>query len=210
MAGLGETCSHVASLLWAIAAGAERRESLTVTQKSAYWVMLPAIKKVPYVLIAEITFTGKKRRSSCTKGNSDHNACAALSRSIASPNKQSRACVPSDEEKIHVALYESLSTCSGAKPVVLAIVPPFSDAYVPSSVAEDLPTMLSDLYQNDRLRMGYNCLLQVAKDTEISITPEQVKTVEVKTRHQAARVTAMVSDVGGKDHCFKIQKHMLY
>ena len=203
MAGLGETCSHVASLLWAIAAGAERRESLTVTPKSAYWVMPPAIKKVPYVLIAEITFTGKKRRSSCTKGNSDHNACAALSRSIASPNKQSRACVPS-------ALYESLSTCSGAKPVVLAIVPPFSDAYVPSSVAEDLPTMLSDLYQKDCLRMGYNGLLQVAKDTEISITPEQVKTVKVKTRHQAARVTAMVSDVGGKDHCFKIQKRMLY
>ena len=120
-------------------------------------MMPPAIKKVPYVLIAEITFTGKKRRSSCTKGNSDHNACAALSRYIASPNKQSCACVPSDEEKI--ALYESLSTCSGAKPVVLAIVPPFSDAYVPSSVAEDLPTMLSDLYQKDRLCMGYNGLL---------------------------------------------------
>ena len=123
MTGLGETCSHVASLLWAIAAGAERRESLTVTQKSAYWVMPPAIKKVPYVLIAEITFTGKKRRSSCTKGNSHHNACAALNRSIASPKKQSHACVPSDEEKI--ALYKSLSTCSGAKPVVLAIVPLF-------------------------------------------------------------------------------------
>ena len=70
--------------------------------------------------------------------------------------------------------------------------------------------MLSDLYQKDPLSMGYNGLLQVAKDTEISITPEQVKTVEVKTRHQAARVMATVSDVGGKDHCFKIQKRMLY
>ena len=40
MAGLGETSSHVASLRWAIAAGIEWRQSLTVTQKSAYWVMI--------------------------------------------------------------------------------------------------------------------------------------------------------------------------
>ena len=61
MAGLGETCTHVASLLWAAAAGVERRESLTVTQKSAYWVIPPAIKTVPYVPLSEISFDGKKR-----------------------------------------------------------------------------------------------------------------------------------------------------
>ena len=34
MAGLGESCSRVASLLWAIEAGCKRRDSLTVTEKS--------------------------------------------------------------------------------------------------------------------------------------------------------------------------------
>ena len=34
MAGLGETCSHVASLLWAIEAGVRVRDSMTVTQKT--------------------------------------------------------------------------------------------------------------------------------------------------------------------------------
>ena len=33
MAGLGETCSHVASLLWVVAVGVEKKDSLTVTQK---------------------------------------------------------------------------------------------------------------------------------------------------------------------------------
>ena len=33
MAGLGESCSHVASLLWAIEAGVKLRDSMTVTQK---------------------------------------------------------------------------------------------------------------------------------------------------------------------------------
>ena len=54
MAGLGETYSHVASLLWATAAGVEKRDCLTLTQKSAYWVMPPAIKSVPYVQVGDI------------------------------------------------------------------------------------------------------------------------------------------------------------
>jgi hypothetical protein len=48
MAGLGETCSHVGSLLWAIEAGVRIRESMTVTQKKAYWVIPPAVKEVQY------------------------------------------------------------------------------------------------------------------------------------------------------------------
>ena len=63
MAGLGETCSHVASLLWVIAVGVERRQSLTVTQKSVYWVMPPGAQKAPYGQIHDIEFVGKKRKS---------------------------------------------------------------------------------------------------------------------------------------------------
>ena len=63
MAGLGETCSHVASLLWVTATGVEKRDSLTVTQKSAYWIMPPAIKTVPHAPLAEISFVGKKRKN---------------------------------------------------------------------------------------------------------------------------------------------------
>ena len=48
MAGLGETCSHVASLFWVIDFGVESRESLTATHKSAYWVMPPVMKSVIY------------------------------------------------------------------------------------------------------------------------------------------------------------------
>ena len=36
MAGLGECCSHLASLLWAVEAGVRIRDSMTVTQKKAY------------------------------------------------------------------------------------------------------------------------------------------------------------------------------
>ena len=48
MAGLGETCSHIASVLWAVESGVRHRDSLTVTQKEAYWVLPTRIKEVPY------------------------------------------------------------------------------------------------------------------------------------------------------------------
>ena len=63
MAGLGETCSHVSSLLWVIAVGTEKRDSLTVTQKSAYWVMPPAVRSVTYAPVRNINFTGKKKKA---------------------------------------------------------------------------------------------------------------------------------------------------
>ena len=56
-------CSRVASLLWATAAGVEKRDSLTIIQKNAYWIMPPAIKRVPYVPLAKISFVGKKRKN---------------------------------------------------------------------------------------------------------------------------------------------------
>ena len=60
VAGLGETCSHVASLLFAIESGVRIRDSMTVTQKKAYWVMPTGIKEVHYAPVKDIDFVGKK------------------------------------------------------------------------------------------------------------------------------------------------------
>ena len=61
MAGLGETCSHVASLLFAVESGVRIRDSMTVTQKKAYWVMPNGVKEVQYAPVKDINFIGKKR-----------------------------------------------------------------------------------------------------------------------------------------------------
>ena len=67
MAGLGESCSHVASLLWAIEAGVQLRDSLTVMQKKAYWVLPNSKKDVPYAPVEQIKFHGKIRARSTWK-----------------------------------------------------------------------------------------------------------------------------------------------
>ena len=61
VAGVGETCSHVASVLWALESGVRLRDSMNVTQKRAYWVVPHAIKDVPYAPVSNIEFTGKKK-----------------------------------------------------------------------------------------------------------------------------------------------------
>ena len=58
---MGKCCSHVASLLWAVEAGVRIRDSVTVTQKKAYWVMPHSVKDVPYSPVNKIEFLGKKR-----------------------------------------------------------------------------------------------------------------------------------------------------
>ena len=106
MAGLGETCSHVASLLWVIGVGVESSESLTVTQKSAYWVLPPAVKSVPYTPVKDIGFIGKKRK--VTSEVSDH------VRGSTSPPLKKKVCQPSEEELSQ--FFSSWSSCAGAKP----------------------------------------------------------------------------------------------
>ena len=169
MAGLGETCSHVASLLWVIGVGVESRESLTVTQKSAYWVMPPAMKSVPYSPVKDIEFVGKKRKNSEV--------------SISIPAAKRNIPPPSSTELSQ--FFDSLASCSDAKPAVLAVVSPYCDAYVPSSLAPELPMVLSDLYRTEYLSLGYHRLLEIAENTEINITANQGRAAEAGTRNQA-------------------------
>ena len=209
MAGLGETCSHVASLLWVIGVGVETRESLTVTQKSAYWILPPAVKSVPYAPVKDIGFIGKKRKvMSSAKKSSDHcgtsaaekcdegnisdtkkcdqgNISAGATETSSSPLKK-KACLHAPTEQEQSEFFNSLSSCIGAKPAVLALVPPHCDNYVPTSLAPELPNVLSDHYQTEYLKLGYHELLQKASSIDITVTTSQALAVEAKTKNQAS------------------------
>ena len=176
MAGLGETCTHVASLLWATAAGVERRESLTVTQKVLTGSSLLQSKQYHMPHYLRLVLLGKNE-SVCITGTT------ALDPPIVVQKKAPQVCTPSDTEKAD--LFNSLAKCEGAKPAVLAIVPPYSEAYVPASLDQDLPMVLSDMYKKDYLSLGYRSLLQLANQTNVCLTADQAKAVESKTRDQA-------------------------
>ena len=185
-AGWGQTCSHIASLLWTVAAGVERRSSLTVTQKSAYWVMPPPIKHVEYKPIGEISFTGLGRKRKYCEGRGEGTSTGSADGQggcNAIPRK--KVTLPSSSEK--EMLFNLLSQCENAKPAVLAAVSPYHKKYIPATIAEDLPTVLSGIFKKENLSLRYDSLVQLAKNNtkSLTVTRLQADAAERKTRAQS-------------------------
>lgn len=57
MAGLGKTCTHVTALLFWIDAAVKLRDSKTLTEEKAYWLLPSTVKKVEYKQVRDIDFT---------------------------------------------------------------------------------------------------------------------------------------------------------
>ena len=168
MAGLGEACSHVATLLWVIGVGVESKESLTVTQKSAYWVMPPAMKSVPY---SPVSLLERRER---------------ILKLVFQRLQLHKRSIPPPSNTELSQFFDSLASCSDAKPAaVLAVVSPYCDAYVPLSLAPELPMVPSDLYRTEYLSLGYHELLEIAGNTEINITAKQGRAAEAGTRNHS-------------------------
>ena len=89
----------------------------------------------------------------------------------------------SPEESQH--FFGLLFDCKGAKPAVLATVEPYCSMLIPASLADDLPMPLSNIFQKEYLILGYSDLLQKSKATTLTVTDDQAKGVESKTRSQS-------------------------
>ncbi len=175
MAGLGESCSHVASLLWAVESAIRKKDSLTVTEKKSYWVM-PSVKVVPYSPIKNIKFDGKKSAKAillAVDNRTPPTQASSTTSAVSAP-------VAEDINK----LYDVLSLCS-SKPAILALVEPYCNDYIPKSMDEDLPSCLMNLYNPDNRSLNYNSLMELSSTITITVTPDEVIAVEVKTRDQS-------------------------
>ena len=166
MAGLGETCSYAASLMWAIEADVRTRESLTVTDKKSYWVMPPEVKKVQPAPISHIQWSNQPMKPS---------TCETM------PYQ----AVPTPTEDEQSRFLSALAT-SSSKPAICSIVQPHADRFIPTSMRENLPATLGNLYNPDLLTKSYGNLLQVATEYKPEkLTKSQVTVVEERTRGQA-------------------------
>lgn len=179
MAGLGETCSHVGTLLWAIEAGVRLRDSMTVTQKKAYWVIPPAIKDVPYAKVKNMNFQGKSSSWRQTRSLSKSVSPSPSPAPLPAPKKKR----PSEFTEDFNKFLSDLDACS-SKPAILSLIPQFSDKFVPKSLAPDFPSPLSNLYNSDYLKLDYQSLLQKASEITIEVTESQARFVEQETRDQ--------------------------
>ena len=82
MAGLGESCTHVAALPFAIEAAVRIRETKTVTAEKAYWVLPSSLDKVPYSPVSDIDFTSPQTKKKTIDKDIDQGAKTQAKRPI--------------------------------------------------------------------------------------------------------------------------------
>lgn len=142
MAGLAETCSHVAAILYWLETAVRLNEETTCTSKPKSWLPLSmpvACHQVPYVTMEEL-----EQMSSHKKRNS-----VSVSSDIIGQ-------APTQDELEE--LYMDLSKVSDRKPAILSLISPYSDRFIQSS--DHLPPLLLDLYDPKNLHLSYDQLVK--------------------------------------------------
>ena len=166
MAGLGESCSHVGALLFYVEAVTKVRDNKTVTQEKAYWMLPVNCKEAPYKEIADIDFTSpgtlRKKFDKKVVGNGNPK--------IQERKTYSKANYVSDEKVSE--FYKSVSVCK-SKPAILSIISPYDEKYVPQTMPEEHPKMLSDFYDSLK-ENSLNCLelFNFGNSIDMSVFPQ--------------------------------------
>ena len=175
MAGIGEVCSHVGALLFSIEAAVKIRNSKTVTEEKAYWMLPNVVHKVGYKSVRDIDFTSAK-----TKKRKLDQAIAESSPVNHGP-KQRKLPVVHELD----TFFPNLSR-TGTKPAILSLVPKFAKSYRPKVLDSKYPTVLSELY-NEESGSLLRGELQKCEDVfqNVTVTAEEALNCEKVTRQQA-------------------------
>jgi len=180
MAGLGETCTHVASLLFCVEAVVKLRESRTVTEVAAYWKLPQSFNHVSYAQLNEIDFTSAatlKKKFECSVDSSQETATP--------PQLNSRKVInPPSGDRVQT-FFKNLGQLK-TKPAILSLLPEFSDSHVPDILQCELPKILTEHYDESAQDLEFNELLKKCDAIEVDVSPAQAAHVEAITRDQSS------------------------
>ena len=202
MVGLGECCSHIASVLFYIEVWTRLNGKLACTQVKCTWLLPTTVKQVDYARIKEINFSSAKKLKADLDKSIETVAFPVVDSSPPSHTstpkrpevKMSSSLEPSAEEMD--AFYHSLSECK-IKPVCLSLIHPFADSFISSTRNIKAVT---DLFDPKYLDLSYTDLLKECNKVQLNLSDEDIKSIERKTvdqakgsaffRHRAGRVGA--------------------
>lgn len=192
MAGIGEACSHIASVLFAAEANTQVKQQQSCTSLPCAWLP-PSFRSVKYLPVSDIDFRTPKQKRKRSQVSGSYTTSV--------PKKSLIVQKPTEAELTDY--YLKLSKAKH-KPVLLSLVNDVNDCFVPLYIKEILPQPLTALYNQKYQEMHFPEILKACEalyDTT-TITPEQANMVELKTRGQskcklwyeqrAGRITASV------------------
>ena len=183
MAGLGECCSHVASVLFYVEVWNRIKGKLACTDKKCEWIMPQFVENVPYAEVKDINFTSasKLKRDLDEKiAHLETSSSPAAAEISSTKQGESHDILPPSSDQLD-ELYQKLGKCE-FKPVVLSLIHPYSDSYIAKS---NRVQTIPDLFDNKFLKMEYHELLKACADVRIELPETDRALIEKDTRKQA-------------------------
>ena len=176
MAGEGESCSPIASVLFYMETFNRIRGKLACTDQECAWILPTYNKDIPFAEAQNIDFrsaTKLKQKLDETMEKLNDNASGSVLENSKNPMKRKKDVQAPTEAELNF-FYEKLNTCK-SKPVELTLIYPYSESFVTKSrTIQTFP----DLYNEKYLNMQYNEPLEACAKVNIEITPEQAKIIE--------------------------------
>ncbi|XP_060774292.1 uncharacterized protein LOC132884458 [Neoarius graeffei] len=183
MAGLGEVCSHVGALIFAVDAAVQVRNSQTVTQVPAYWLLPSSLSKVEYSEIQNIDFQSHQSLKRKLDNTLSYRTPQTPSTDQGS-QKLPEILQPTSEESA-VFLEKLFATKDNA--VLLSVMPSYSEHFVPSSLGETFPNILTELYNEEYAGASKEELIEhcMNKFETINVSESQCINVELEMKDQS-------------------------
>ena len=193
MAGLGETCSHVAALLYWLETAVRIKTETSCTSRENLWLWPSqrnstasgAVKgsAVPYITMEELEEKAPAKRRRKMDQSTD---LLSESRGMMKWSELSKLAPTISELE---NFYDELSLIDKSKPALLSLIPPYNNQYVKAD--DHLPPVLHDLYNSDFLNVAnYSKLLEKCMnvyDNSLNspLTTSQTQHLEEATRCQS-------------------------
>ena len=172
MAGAGEACSHIASVLFMLELNTQMEQQFSCTSLPYSW--LPStFRSVPFSEIGKINFTTPK-----------HKRKQAVTERCGDPyTKSKKFSIPKSTDSDLATFHNEMSQGPG-KPVVLSLMAEYNDSYVPEAESGVLPKPLTELHDPMAMELAYNHLLTKCEDIyeTVSFTFNQAVMVEERTK----------------------------
>ena len=184
-AGQGETCTHVASLLFYLEAAAR---STTSTQQECQWIIPSYLKEVEYLPIKDINFTSargmKRKLDEQIKSVTDSEDAVDVDTCFIDASEQCKKLGSRSTEAELSLLFQNLSV-AGTMPGVLSVISDHSEKYISKSSSKDFPQPLTLLKDVKYVEMECQNLLKECESVSINLTEEMAECVEAATRDQS-------------------------
>ena len=124
MAGLGETCTHIAAVLFYIEAVARLQGKETCTQRRCEWIIPSYLKNAEYLPVKSIDFSSAKKKKRALDATID----TGIKVPTSSPNVCGQQTTPPSDTDLD-AFYNDLSS-AGTRPAILSLIPSHSSSYI--------------------------------------------------------------------------------